>query len=98
LLDFRQRRHRCRSAESAGEGRERIEDSNLSSEGFTDHADGRTSHASVWEVTCRNGEAFEVRLWYLPQSDVAAYVWSVDPQYDEVYDAIAASMDVDDYA
>lgn len=87
----------CRSADTAG-GSVDSGDADLTVQGFTDHSDGRTSHSSVWSVDCDNGESFEVRLWFLPQSDVAAYVWSVDPGHDQAYDAIAESMDVSEYA
>ncbi|MDA8371959.1 MAG: hypothetical protein M0026_19120 [Nocardiopsaceae bacterium] len=63
----------------------------------TEHADGRKSHHRVWTVDCANGDTFEVRLWFLPESDVAVYVWSADTQYSALYDEIAKSMDVSDY-
>lgn len=86
----------CRSADAAG-GSVDSGDAELTVQGFTDHADGRTSHHSVWSVDCANGEDFEVRLWFLPQSDVAVYVWSVDPGHNQAYDAIAQSMDVTEH-
>ncbi|NYI95794.1 hypothetical protein HNR12_002071 [Streptomonospora nanhaiensis] len=66
-------------------------------QGLAQHADGLKSHHRVWEVTCQNDDTFEVRLWFLPQSDVAVYVWSVDAQYSTLYDEVAASMDVTAY-
>ena len=36
-------------------------------------------------------------MWFLPESDVMLYVWSVDAQYDALYDEIAASMDTTAY-
>ncbi|MUL42729.1 hypothetical protein FZ103_16390 [Streptomonospora sp. PA3] len=66
-------------------------------QGLTKHADGLKSHHREWEVTCQNGDTFEVRLWFLPQSDIAVYVWSVDAQYSALYDKIAKSMNTDAY-
>ncbi|WP_345558901.1 hypothetical protein [Streptomonospora halophila] len=66
-------------------------------QGLTQHADGLKSHHRVWEVTCQNGDTFEVRLWFLPQSDIAVYAWSVDTRYSTLYDKIAESMNTDDY-
>ncbi|MDA2804332.1 hypothetical protein [Nocardiopsis suaedae] len=63
----------------------------------TEHADGLRSHHRVWEVECDGGASFEVRMWFLPDSDVMVYVPSVDPAYGPVYDQVAASMDVTEY-
>ena len=38
-----------------------------------------------------------MRLWFLPESDVLVYVWSVDQRYDSLYLTIAESMDVTEY-
>ena len=43
------------------------------------------------------GVSDEVRMWFLPISDILLYVWSVDAQYDQVYDEIAQSMDTTDH-
>ncbi len=48
-------------------------------------------------MTCENDDTFEVRLWFLPESDVLVYVWSVDQRYDSLYLTIAESMDVTEY-
>ncbi|WP_116247757.1 hypothetical protein [Nocardiopsis sp. FIRDI 009] len=88
----------CRSLNTAASGNIGVEGATLTvSDFFEDHADGLTSHHAEWEVRCVNGENFEVRMWFLPISDVLLYVWSADPQYDEVYTAIAASMDTTGY-
>ncbi|MDA2811479.1 hypothetical protein O4J56_12630 [Nocardiopsis sp. RSe5-2] len=63
----------------------------------TEHADGLKSHHRVWEVECDGGASFEVRMWFLPESDVMVYVPAVDPAYGPVYDQVAASMDVTEY-
>lgn len=63
----------------------------------TEHADGLRSHHRVWEVECDGGASFEVRMWFLPESDVMVYVPAVDPAYGPVYDQVAASMDVTEY-
>lgn len=83
----------CR-AEGADGG---VSGAQLETQDFTDHADGLTSHHSVWQVNCENGDGFEVRLWYLPESDVAVYAWAVDPGHAEAYDEIARSMDTGEY-
>ncbi|MFC7327770.1 hypothetical protein [Marinactinospora rubrisoli] len=87
----------CRSLSTAEAGDVGIASATQDVADFTEHADGLKSHHSVWTVTCENDETFEVRLWFLPKSDVAVYVWSVDAQYAAVYDQIAASMDVTAY-
>ncbi|WP_444962683.1 hypothetical protein [Nocardiopsis sp. M1B1] len=87
----------CRSLNTAASGGIGVEGAELAAPGFTDHADGLTSHHSVWNVACVNGDTFEVRMWFLPVSDVLLYVWSVDSQYSAVYDEIALSMDTSDY-
>ncbi|MBB4933665.1 hypothetical protein F4561_004485 [Lipingzhangella halophila] len=66
-------------------------------EGLVQHADGLKSHHRKWIVTCENDDTFEVRLWYLPQSDVAVYAGAVDARYSATYDAVAESMDVTEY-
>ncbi|WP_017559727.1 hypothetical protein [Nocardiopsis baichengensis] len=63
----------------------------------TEHADGLKSHHRVWEVSCDGGASFEVRMWFLPESDVMLYVPAVEPAYAQVYDQVAASMDVTEY-
>lgn len=87
----------CRSLNTAASGGIGVEGAELAVSGFTDHADGLTSHHSVWNVACVNGDTFEVRMWFLPVSDVLLYVWSADSQYSAVYDEIALSMDTSDY-
>ncbi len=64
---------------------------------LTQHADGLKSHHRVWEVGCEGGAAFEVRMWFLPESDVLVYVPAADPAYAKVYDEVAASMDITEY-
>ncbi|MFC4562912.1 hypothetical protein ACFO4E_13690 [Nocardiopsis mangrovi] len=88
----------CRSAATA-EGGTPVTGAEIVSppNDLTEHADGLKSHHRVWEVTCENDDTFEVRLWFLPDSDVAVYVWSVDSRYAAVYDEVAASMDISDY-
>ncbi|MDS1272028.1 hypothetical protein RIF23_17195 [Lipingzhangella sp. LS1_29] len=96
---------RCRSFATASDvdGDVGIGESDLVVQDFGEHPaedrdDGvRRSHFRQWDVTCENEDTFAVRLWYLPQSDVAAYVWSVDEQYSETYTQIAESMNIDDY-
>ncbi|GAB3455057.1 hypothetical protein GCM10027570_35520 [Streptomonospora sediminis] len=66
-------------------------------QGLTEHADGLKSHHREWKVDCENGDTFEVRLWFLPESDIAVYAWSVDTQYSALYDKIAESMNTDAY-
>lgn len=87
----------CRSLNAASSGGIGVEGAEMADPAFTDHADGLTSHHSVWEVTCVNGDTFEVRMWFLPVSDVLLYVWSADSQYSSVYDEIALSMDTSEY-
>ncbi|MFC3995141.1 hypothetical protein ACFOVU_04395 [Nocardiopsis sediminis] len=88
----------CRSAATA-EGGTAVTGAEITSppNDLTEHADGLKSHHRVWEVTCENGDTFEVRLWFLPESDVAVYVWSADTRYSALYDEVAASMDISDY-
>ncbi|QBI52934.1 hypothetical protein [Streptomonospora litoralis] len=91
----------CRSLGTAAAGdvpvtgAEKLEVENA--QGLTTHADGLKSHHREWKVSCQNGDTFEVRLWFLPQSDIAVYVWSVDAQYSALYDKIAKSMNTDGY-
>jgi hypothetical protein len=89
----------CRSAATAADGGVGVSGARITSEpnALTTHADGLKSHHRVWEVTCENDDTFEVRLWFLPTSDVAVYVWSADTRYSAVYDEIAASMDISEY-
>ncbi|KII00132.1 hypothetical protein LP52_04270 [Streptomonospora alba] len=91
----------CRSlgtADSGGAGVTGAEQLDVDNpQGLTQHADGLRSHHREWEVSCDNGDTFETRLWFLPESDIAVYVWSVDAQYSALYDEIAASMNTDDY-
>ncbi|MFV2197623.1 hypothetical protein [Nocardiopsis sp. LOL_012] len=86
----------CRSLNTAASGSIGVREASLS-HGFFDHADTLTSHHSVWTVTCANDDTFEVRMWFLPLSDVLLYVWSADAQYGAVYDRIAESMDTTNY-
>lgn len=95
---------RCRSRATAADGDEKTDDHELIVDNaFGDHPDPaaddglRRSHYRVWNVTCKNDDTFQIRLWYLPESDVAAYVWSVDSRYEDVYTEMAESMDVTDY-
>lgn len=89
----------CRSLNTAGSGNIGVDEATLAngSGNVFEHADGLKSHHSIWNVTCANGDNFEVRMWFLPESDVMLYVWSVDAQYDALYDEIAASMDTTAY-
>jgi len=89
----------CRSLTTAEAGNVGIKESTLHliGDGLTTHADGLKSHYSTWKVTCENDDTFEVRLWFLPESDVLVYVWSVDQRYDSLYLTIAESMDVTEY-
>lgn len=87
----------CRSLNSAESGNIGVEDATRSHTDVFEHADALKSHHTVWDVTCVNDDTFEVRMWFLPESDVLLYVWSADAQYDEVYDEIAASMDTTAY-
>ncbi|MBB6120765.1 hypothetical protein [Nocardiopsis algeriensis] len=87
----------CRSLNTAASGGIGVSGADLKVADFTQHADGLKSHHSVWEVTCANDDRFEVRMWFLPISDVLLYVWSVDSQYSAVYDEIALSMDTSGY-
>jgi hypothetical protein len=87
----------CRSLNTAASGGIGVEGAELKVSDFADHADGLTSHHSVWNVTCVNDDTFEVRMWFLPLSDVLLYVWSADSQYSAVYDEIALSMDTTEY-
>ncbi|TDQ53598.1 hypothetical protein [Actinorugispora endophytica] len=90
---------KCRSLNTAAAGDVGVVSAELAlvGDGLTTHADGLKSHYSTWTVTCENNDTFEVRLWFLPQSDVAVYAWSVDQQYEGVYLAVAESMDVTEY-
>lgn len=84
----------CRSLNTAASGNIDVESAELTNPGeFATHADDLKSHHSVWNVSCVNGDEFEVRMWFLPVSDVLLYVWSADPQHDQLYDEVAASMD-----
>ncbi|MET9713568.1 hypothetical protein ACFW3Z_21825 [Nocardiopsis alba] len=89
----------CRSLNTAASGNIGVDKATLTSDNgqVFEHADGLKSHHSVWSVTCDNEDTFEVRMWFLPESDVLLYVWSVDAQYSSVYDEIAASMDSTEY-
>ncbi|MDE3719771.1 hypothetical protein PWG71_00090 [Nocardiopsis sp. N85] len=87
----------CRSLNSAASGGIGVSGAELKVSDFTEHADTLKSHHSVWQVTCANDEAFEVRMWFLPVSDVLLYVWSADSQYSAVYDEVARSMDTTEY-
>ncbi|WP_150244591.1 hypothetical protein [Nocardiopsis quinghaiensis] len=88
----------CRSLNTAASGGIGVKSAKLAANpDFTEHADGLKSHHTVWKVTCDNDDTFEVRMWFLPISDVLLYVWSADSQYSSVYDEIALSMDTTDY-
>lgn len=96
----------CRSYGTATEPEDDavpVDEADLATEDFGEHPapdhddDVRRSNYRAWSVTCDNDDTFEVRLWYLPQSDVAAYVWSVDEQYSSIYTTMAESMNIDDY-
>ena len=89
----------CRSLNTAASGNIGVDKATLTSDHgqIFEHADGLKSHHSVWSVTCDNDDTFEVRMWFLPESDVMLYVWSADAQYSSVYDEIAASMDTTEY-
>lgn len=87
----------CRSLNTAASGGIGVDGAELKVSDFTEHADGLKSHHSVWEVRCVNDDTFEVRMWFLPISDVLLYVWSADSQHSSVYDEIALSMDTSDY-
>lgn len=89
----------CRSLNTAASGNIGVDGSTLTSGhgNVFEHADGLKSHHSIWNVTCANNDTFEVRMWFLPESDVLLYVWSVDAQYSALYDEIAASMDTTEY-
>ena len=89
----------CRSLNTAASGNIGVDEATLTSDHgqIFEHADGLKSHHSTWSVTCDNDDTFEVRMWFLPESDVLLYVWSADAQYSAVYDEIAASMDTTEY-
>ncbi|WP_460776873.1 hypothetical protein [Nocardiopsis nanhaiensis] len=89
----------CRSLNTAASGNIGVDDAQLTSGhgNVFEHADGLKSHHSVWDVTCDNDDTFEVRMWFLPESDVLLYVWSADAQHSAVYEEIAASMDTTAY-
>ncbi|MEU3020527.1 MULTISPECIES: hypothetical protein [unclassified Nocardiopsis] len=89
----------CRSLNTAASGNIGVSGASLQTGAGSvfEHADERKSHYSIWSVTCDNNDTFEVRMWFLPESDVLLYVWSVDAQYSAVYDEIAASMDTTEY-
>ena len=87
----------CRSLNTAASGNIGTSEAELTYSDLMEHADDLKSNHSVWNVTCANDDSFEVRMWFLPISDVLLYVWSVDAQYDQVYDEIARSMDTTDH-
>ena len=87
----------CRSLNTASSGNIGVSDAELTYSGLMEHADELKSNHSVWDVSCVNDDSFEVRMWFLPISDILLYVWSVDAQYDQVYDEIAQSMDTTDH-
>lgn len=94
----------CRSRATADSEDVEVDDEELSVDNaFGEHPDPdaddglRRSHHRVWSVSCENDDSFQVWLWFLPESDVAAYVWSVDSRYEDVYRHMAESMDVTDY-
>lgn len=89
----------CRSLNTAASGNIGVDSASLTTGhgNVFEHADTLKSHHSVWTVTCDNNDTFEVRMWFLPESDVLLYVWSADAQYSAVYDEIAASMDTTEY-
>ncbi|GLU46685.1 hypothetical protein [Nocardiopsis ansamitocini] len=89
----------CRSPNTAAAGEVGIKEARhqVVGNGLTTHADGLKSHYSVWSVTCDNDETFEVRMWFLPTSDVLVYAWSIDQRYEPVYLQVAESMDVTEY-
>lgn len=91
----------CRSLNTTGDEGVGVTDARQEDvgdeQGLVEHADGLKSHHRKWIVTCENNDTFEVRLWYLPKSDVAVYAGAVDPQYSTTYDAVAESMDVTEY-
>lgn len=89
----------CRSLNTAASGNIGVKSASLTTGhgNVFEHADSLKSHHSVWTVTCDNDDTFEVRMWFLPESDVLLYVWSADAQYSAVYDEIAASMDTTEY-
>lgn len=87
----------CRSLNTAASGNIGVSGAELTYSELMEHADGLKSNHSVWNVSCVNDDSFEVRMWFLPISDVLLYVWSVDAQYDQVYDEVAQSMDTTDY-
>ncbi|MFL1377841.1 MULTISPECIES: hypothetical protein [unclassified Nocardiopsis] len=88
----------CRSLNTAASGGIGVSKAELKVSDFTVHANDLKSHHSVWQVTCANDDTFEVRMWFLPISDVLLYVWSADSQYSAVYDQVAASMNTDGYS
>ena len=87
----------CRSLNTAASGDIGVDSATITYQDVFEHADGLKSNHTLWNVTCVNDDAFEVRMWFLPISDVLLYVWSADSQYDAVYDQIAASMDTSGY-
>lgn len=87
----------CRSPGTFESGDIGIKSARKDTGDFTTHADGLKSNHTVWTVTCENGDTFEVRLWFLPVSDVVVYVPSADARYTKIYDEIAKSMDVSEY-
>ncbi len=91
----------CRSLNTTGEADVGIKDARQEevgdADGLVEHADGLKSHHRKWIVTCENDDTFEVRLWYLPDSDVAVYAGAVDAQYSSTYDAVAESMNISEY-
>lgn len=87
----------CRSLNTAASGNIGVSGAELTYSDLMEHADELKSNHSVWNVSCVNDDSFEVRMWFLPISDVLLYVWSVDAQYDQVYDEIARSMDTTDF-
>jgi hypothetical protein len=87
----------CRSLNTAASGNIGVDSATITYQDVFEHADALKSNHTVWNVTCVNDDTFEVRMWFLPISDVLLYVWSADSQYDAVYDQIAASMDTTGY-
>lgn len=86
----------CRAPDGEGQSPGEAE-MTVGSPEVTEHADGLRSHHRVWRVSCDGGASFEVRMWFLPESDVMLYVPAVEPAYAQVYDDVAASMDVTEY-
>ncbi|CAM3881565.1 hypothetical protein [Nocardiopsis rhodophaea] len=90
----------CRSLTTWEDGGVEVDDQKLrgwEGDGTVTLADGLKADHRVWTVTCKNNDTFEVRLWSLPLSDIAVYVWSVDSQYAALYDEVAKSMNTKKY-